>query len=509
MRIQVRAGQFGAVRGGLQVYGALEGEQHPERLLPASTARDAGLRRLVDSSGFRGAHNETALLPVPPLGRGQAGPRGNRWVLVVGLGKAKDLSLERARQFAGTAAKTARARGFRDLVLPVLADRNLGSPALTAQALAEGAWLGLYRYDWLKEVPRHERARRVDHLTLVVERAGDAVLARRAIERAEILAGAVTLVRDLINGPANLVTPAALAKEARRLATTHRLRVQVIPFVRLKRQGFGGIVGVAQGSAHPAQFIVLDYRPARARATFALCGKGITFDSGGISLKPSSKMEQMKYDMAGAAAVLGTVQAAARLRLPVRIVGIIAAAENMPSGTAQRPGDVVRTLSGKTVEVLNTDAEGRLVLADCLHYAKRFKPDAAIDLATLTGACVVALGSEAIGLMTKDERLAARLNQAGKETYERVWRLPLWDEYGPALKSDIADLRNVTNTGEAGTITAAKFLEAFTEGMPWAHLDIAGTAWTDKDRPYVPKGAVGIGVRLLVEFMERWIRTRS
>jgi len=209
--------------------------------------------------------------------------------------------------------------------------------------------------------------------------------------------------------------------------------------------------------------------------------------------------------MAGAAAVLGTVQAAATLKLPVRVVGIIAAAENMPSGTAQRPGDVLKTLSGKTVEVLNTDAEGRLVLADCLHYAKRYKPDAVVDLATLTGACVVALGSEAIGLMTQSDRLAGALEEAGKITHERVWRLPLWEEYGgPLIKSDIADLRNVTNTGEAGTITAAKFLEAFAEGLTWAHLDIAGTAWSEKEKPYVPKGAVGIGVRLLIALMERW-----
>ncbi len=493
MRIAVRAGQVGAIRQGLQVYAAVEGEQHPDRLLPASSARDQALRRLVDGSGFRGGQSETVLLP-----------RGAQWILVVGLGKAKDLSLERARQFAGTAVRAARARGFRHVILPVLNDRAFGTAATSAQAVAEGALLGLYRYDRLKKVPKHERARRVESLSLVVERAGDAALARRAVARAQVIAEAVSLTRDLINGPANLVTPTVLANEARGLARTHRLACRVIPFPQLKRMGFGGIVGVAQGSAHPAQFIVLEYRPARARATFALCGKGITFDSGGISIKPSAKMEQMKYDMSGAAAVLGTMKAAAELKLPVRVVGIIAATENMPSGTAQRPGDVITTLSGKTVEVLNTDAEGRLVLADCLHYAKRFKPDATIDLATLTGACVVALGTEAIGLMTKDERLAARLNQAGKETYERVWRLPLWDEYGPAMKSDIADLRNVTNTGEGGTITAAKFLEEFTDGMPWAHLDIAGTAWTEKDKPYIPKGAVGIGVRLLIELMDQW-----
>jgi len=490
MRIQVKSGQ---VRDGVQVIAALEGEQRAERLLPASAARDRQLSQLVAGSGFRGAPNETALLP-----------KGKQWVLAVGLGKAKDLSLDRVRQLAGAAARTVRARGFRHLALPVLSERGLGSAADVAQALSEGALLGLYRYDKLKKLPKHEQGKRIDVITLVVERAGDIAAAKRAVEKAQVIAEAVSLVRDLINGPSNLVTPTYLANQARAIAKRLRLKCTVIPFTQLKRLGFGGIVGVAQGSAQPAQFIVLDYNPGRAKATFALCGKGITFDSGGISIKPSAKMEQMKYDMSGGAAVLGTVQAAARLRLPHRVVGIVAATENMPSGTAQKPGDVLKTLSGKTVEVINTDAEGRLVLSDCLHYAKRYKPDCVVDLATLTSACVVALGAEAVGLMTKDERLAARLNQAGKATHERVWRLPLWDEYKEMLKSDIADIKNVTDTGQAGTVTAAKFLEEFAQGLPWAHLDIAGTAWADKDRPYVPKGAVGIGVRLLIRLMEQW-----
>lgn len=495
MRITVRSGQLTQIRDGVLAFGALEGEQKPERLLPDSTARDRGLVKFIAGSGLRGAANETAFLP-----------RGSQWILAVGLGKTKDLSVERVRQFAGTAVKSIRARGYRHVVLPVLRERGLGDAATVAQALTEGALLGLYRYDKLRKVPKHEQSKHIDAITLVVERSGDVAAARRGVEKAEVIAEAVSLVRDLITGPSNLVTPTYLANQARAIAKQHRLRCTVIPFAQLKRRGFGGIVGVAQGSAHPAQFIVLDYKPGRAKATFALCGKGITFDSGGISIKPSAKMEQMKYDMSGAAAVMGTVKAAARLRLPYRVVGIIAATENLPSGTAQKPGDVLKTLSGKTVEVINTDAEGRLVLSDCLHYAKRYKPDAAVDLATLTGACIVALGAEAIGLMTKDEKLAARINQAGKETYERVWRLPLWDEYAPLLKSDIADIKNVTDTGQAGTITAAKFLEEFAQGLPWAHLDIASTAWTEKDKPYVPKGAVGIGVRLLINLMENWKR---
>lgn len=492
MRIHVKSGQLDRVHDGVAVFAALEAEERPSSLLPSESLRDSKLLSLVARSGFRGALNETILLP-----------EGNRWILVVGLGKMKELSLDRVRQLGGTAAKVVRAHGLKRLTLPVLSNRVLGSASTVAQALTEGALLGLYRYDKLREVPKHEKSRHIEAITLVVERAGDLAAAKRGSEKARVLAESVALARDLINGPSNLVTPTVLADEARKIAKQFRLKCTVIPFAQLKRLGFGGIVGVAQGAAHPAQFIVLEYAPARAKTAYALCGKGITFDTGGINIKPSAKMELMKYDMAGAAAVLGTLKAVATLKLPVRVIGIIAATDNMPSGSAQKPGDVLTTLSGKTVEVLNTDAEGRLVLTDCLHYAKRFKPDYTIDLATLTGACVVALGSEAIGLMGNDERLAARITEAGEKTHERVWRLPMWEEFGGQLiKSDIADLRNVTNTGEAGTITAAKFLEQFVEGMRWAHLDIAGTAWADKPKPYVPKGAVGIGIRLLVELME-------
>ena len=516
MRVQVQAGLIHHIRDAVQVYAALEGEQRPERLMPASSARNQALVDLIKRSGFRGQLNETTLLPqgrgwsphlfVGPKGRGS--PSANKqvggWVLIVGLGKSKDLTLDRVRQFAGTAAKVVRARGLKRLALPVFKETGLGDAAAVAQALTEGALLGLYRYEEFKKPPKAERSRTIDAITLVVERSGLAAAAKRGVDKAGVIAEAVCLVRDLINGPSNLVTPTYLANEARAIASEHRLKCTIIPFAQLKRRGFGGIVGVAQGSAQPAQFIVLEYRPARAKATFALCGKGITFDTGGISIKPSAKMEQMKYDMSGAAAVLGTIKAAAELKLPYRIIAIAACTENMPSGTAQKPGDILRTLSGKTVEVLNTDAEGRLVLTDCLHYATRYKPTAIIDLATLTGACVVALGSEAVGLMSNDEKLAARVSQAGKVTHERVWRLPLWQEYAELMKSDIADLRNVTNTGEAGTITAGTFLQQFVGKSPWAHLDIAGTAWTEKEKPYVPKGAVGIGVRLLIELMERW-----
>jgi len=495
----VRSGRLSALRGEVKAFGVFQEEKGGAGLLPASSVADRTLKQLVKDSGFEGAANDTLFLP---RGRGE-------WILIVGLGKEKELTLDRVRQFSATAARTVRSRGHRNLLLPSLKHRVLGRTEKAVQAAVEGVLLGLYQYDrYQTHKPDAQKNKRLHRCTLVVERSSDIHAAKGAVSKAQRIAEAVFLARDLISGPSNLVTPAYLAAEARKIARRFKLSCRVIPFSRLKRLGFGGIVGVAQGSALPAQFIVLDYRPrggsSRAAATFALCGKGITFDTGGISLKPSKNMDKMKYDMSGAAAVLGAVQAAAALRLPHRVVGIIAAAENMPGGRAQKPGDILKTLSGKTVEVLNTDAEGRLVLTDCLHYAKRYKPDCCVDLATLTGACIVALGSEAIGMTTQDERIAAKLNQAGKVTHERLWRLPLWEEYGALMKSDIADLQNVSNTGEAGTITAAKFLEAFTEGMPWAHLDIAGTAWTERDKAYVPKGAVGIGVRLLIEFMESW-----
>ncbi|MBI3324020.1 MAG: leucyl aminopeptidase [Candidatus Omnitrophica bacterium] len=480
-------------REGLRIVAALEGQAKPERLLPERASRDRTLSSVLTGSGFRGALDETLFVPTKP----------GRWVLFVGLGKPKGLCLDRVRQLAATAARTARRRGFRGITIPVLEERALGAAGAVAHAITEGALLGLYRYDHLKRVPKEEQGRRVETITLVAEDPQDVAVIRRAVEKAEVLASAVCLARDLINGPSNLVTPTYLAGQARTLAKQLRLRCSVLSFAQLQRRGFGGIVGVAKGSSHPAQFIVLEYAPAGARATVALCGKGITFDSGGISLKPAEKMEQMKYDMSGAAAVLGTIQAAARLKLPIRLIGIIAATENLPSGTAQKPGDVLRMLSGRTVEVINTDAEGRLVLADCLHYAKRYKPDCVIDLATLTGACVIALGGEAIGLFSKHDALIERMRRAGEATHERVWPMPLWEEYNRLIKSDIADAKN-TGGREGGAITAAKFLQAFADGMPWIHLDIAGTAWTERDKPYVPKGAVGIGVRLLVNFLEHW-----
>ncbi len=279
------------------------------------------------------------------------------------------------------------------------------------------------------------------------------------------------------------------------------MKLRVLDAALMKKIGMNALLGVARGSSEPAKFIILQYRGRRkSGAPIVLVGKGLTFDSGGISIKPSEKMDEMKTDMAGGAAVMGAIMAAADLKLPVHVVGLIPATENLPGGRAYKPGDILKSLSGRTIEVITTDAEGRLILADALTYALRYKPAAVIDLATLTGACIVALGDHVIGMMGTGEALKSDIRAAADMTGERVWELPLWEDYDELIKSDIADFKN--SGGRAGgAITAAAFLKQFVDNVPWVHLDIAGPSWLAKDRPYIPKGASGVGVRLMVRFL--------
>ncbi len=298
------------------------------------------------------------------------------------------------------------------------------------------------------------------------------------------------------------MTPGYLADSANELAVNHGLECRVYEQAEMEKLGMNALVGVGKGAAEPPRLIVLEYHGANTKGRpVVLVGKGLTFDSGGISIKPGAGMEEMKTDMAGGAAVLGTMDAAARLKLPINLIGIIPTAENMPDGKAFKPGDVLTSMSGTTIEITNTDAEGRLILCDALHFALKFKPSVMIDLATLTGACVVALGHEASGLMGNNQRLVDALKGSGERCGERLWPLPLWDEYGEVMKSDIADLKNA-GSRDGGSITAGWFLKQFVGKTAWAHLDIAGTAWGDKARPYCPKGATGVGVRLLIEFLQ-------
>jgi len=381
-------------------------------------------------------------------------------------------------------------------------------PDVAAQAISEGALLGLYSYLAQKSSLSDEQTHAVEQLMLVTEDHADD--AQQGAARGAIIARGVMRARDLINAPGNVATPGYLGDVARELGERTNLTVDVFGLAELEQQGFGGLLAVSRGSAQTPRFIIMEHGSAAPGIpTICLVGKGVTFDTGGISIKPSEKMDAMKMDMGGAGAVFGAMQAIDELGLPLHVVGLVGAAENMPDGNAYKPGDVITTLSGKTVEVLNTDAEGRIVLADALYYAQRYDPRAVIDVATLTGAMAVALGQHATGAIGNNQELVERLIQAGEATAERVWQLPLWDAYRETMKSEIADLRNHAGR-QGGAILAAAFLDAFVGEYPWVHLDIAGTAWSEgKPCAYCTQGATGVGVRLLVHLLTEWARAAS
>jgi len=419
-------------------------------------------------------------------------------VLVAGLGPKKDSGTEAVRRAASAAARRARDLGARSAAAHLAADGV--SARARAQATVEGAVLGTYRFDkYLKE----KSPKSLDSLAVSEPDRRSRAAAEAGVRAGETWALATCLARDLVNEPANVVTPAYLARRAQEIARAGRLGLKVLERADCARLGMGAYVGVAQGSHEPPKFIHLTYKPkGRARKRVAVIGKGITFDSGGLDLKPADGMYRMKDDMSGAAAVLGLFQALPKLALPVEVHGLIAATENMPSGTAQRPGDVVRAMNGLTIEIGNTDAEGRLTLADALAYAaKEIKPDEMLDLATLTGAIVIALGMGLSGVFATDDGLAKRVLGAAEAAGEKMWRLPLHDEYKEGLKSEIADLNNISSQRGGGAIVAGLFMRDFTGGRPWAHLDIAGTAFTERELPLGPKGATGVGVRTLLAYL--------
>jgi leucyl aminopeptidase len=422
-------------------------------------------------------------------------------VLVVGLGPRAECTAERLRRAAAAAARRARDLGAASLAITVL---GTGAPGLglaaRAQAAGEGVLLGLYRFDRYKEKRAGDRL--VTALTLLVAPGRDRAPARQGLRRAVLSAEATCFARDLINEPANAVTAVALAEAARTIAREAGLRLRVLDRAACERMGMGAFLGVNRGSTEPPRFIHLAYVPrGAARRRIALVGKGITFDSGGLDLKTAEGMERMKGDMSGAAAVLGVMKVLSRLRATVEVHGLIAATDNMPSGSATKPGDVLRAMNGKTIEVNNTDAEGRLTLADAIAYArKEVKPHEIVDIATLTGACAIALGGLCAGAMSNSPALQARVLAAAERAGERLWPLPLIDEYREGLKSEVADMRN-TGPRPGGAITAALFIGEFAGDTPWVHLDIAGAAFADKDLPYASKGGVGFGARTLLELV--------
>ena len=449
------------------------------------------LSRLAASKEFSGKANSSRLIHT--LGKLPA-----ERLLLVGLGKKAELDDERLRQAAGNAVQALRAARVASFATAL---HLAGKTENALEAVCEGTLLGSYSFDQYKTKEQEDRFSFAG-LTLLLPKGLTKKEAAARVERTALLCQGVSLARDLVSHPGNVATTGYLADTAHKLAARHTLTCEILELDELERLGMNALIAVGKGSLEPPRLIVLEYHGAGDKERpVVLVGKGITFDSGGISIKPGAGMEEMKTDMAGSAAVLGAMEAAAGLRLPVNLVGIIPTAENMPDGKAYKPGDVLTSLSGTTIEITNTDAEGRLVLCDALHFAQRYKPAAMIDLATLTGACVVALGHEASGLMGNDQRLVKALKKAGESCGERVWELPLWDSYGEAMKSDIADLKNA-GSRDGGSITAGWFLKQFVGTTRWAHLDIAGTAWSDKSRPCSPKGASGVGVRLLIEYLQ-------
>src|SRR5712692_5411099 len=503
MEITVRKGRVEDAPADAVLLFHYEGEP---KLVGETAAVDAKLKgrlaNLVKSGEFTGRLGQVSVLHVTPGER----LRVKRAVLV-GLGKRKDVPLEKLRQAMGTAAKATRALGAKSFAMPALDPAThlttLPSRSLlrdAAQSLVEGALLALYQFTTYR-TERNDELKPIRQMTLVVSDPRALAEVHHRVRQGRIVGEATVFVRDLCNHPANVVTPTYMATEARKAAKERGVRCTVLDRPQMRRLGMGALLGVAQGSHEPPKFIVLEYRGGpRSERPVALVGKTVTFDSGGISLKPADNMEQMKADMTGGAAVLAAVRAASRLWLPLNILAVIPATENMPGGRATKPGDILKSLSGKTIEVINTDAEGRLILADGLTYATRYKPSVLVDIATLTGACVVALGNHAIGVLGNNERLIGELKIAGEQCGERAWQLPLWEEYYDQIKSDIADVKN-TGGRPGGTITAAAFLSKFVGDAVWAHLDIASTDWSGRERAYITKGATRVGTRFLIQFL--------
>ena len=476
--------------GGALVVGALEGRKLTSSAKALDKMLKGGLTRAVKASRFKGKKDESLTLLAPP------GVKADR-VYLVGLGKAADLDALRLQNIGGRIYAALGAKGHSTVSVAVDAiDKGKLKPSEMAAEMALGARLRSYRFDKYRTKEGRDKKPTLKTLRMCCQGAGRA---RAVYAVAAKVADGVFLTRDLVSEPANVIYPETLAAEARKLIRLG-VKVEVLGQREMKRLGMGALLGVAQGSAREPRLVVMRWngaKRAKGKKPIAFVGKGVTFDTGVISIKPSGGMEDMKWDMGGAGVVIGLMKALAGRKARVDAVGVVGLVENMPSATAQRPGDIVTTMSGQTIEVINTDAEGRLVLADALWYCKeRFDPKFMIDLATLTGAIIISLGNEMAGLFSNDDRLCKRLSAAGAAVHERLWRLPMGEEFDKQIRSEAADMKNVGNRG-AGSITAAQLLQRFVGKTPWAHLDIAGVTWSKADKPTVPKGGTAFGVRLL------------
>jgi leucyl aminopeptidase len=495
MNITVKTGGFAQEQSDVIAIGVLENPDfYSAPLQNIEQALGGRIRELINLGDFTGKHKTTSWLYTN-------GAISSPRVLLVGLGEYHDLTVEKVRQAAGHAARTIRDMGLRTVSIPIPVE---ATPEMI-QGATEACLLSLYQFNEHKTDSGDENEKKkIESITFLVENEQSRTTIESAVERGEVIANGTLLARDLSNQPGNYLTPTQLAEKAEAVAESTGLGCEIFDKATLEGKGFRTLLAVAQGSVEEPRFIVLEYVPdGEGQDTVVLVGKGITFDTGGISLKSGGGMHEMKHDMSGAAAVIGAMQVIGQLKPNVRVIGVIAATENMPSGTAIKPGDVVTSYGGKTIEILNTDAEGRLVLADALGWSAQYNPKGVIDLATLTGAVITCLGHIAAGAMTTDPELMAKVKSAGIKTHERVWELPLWDDYDAGVKSKVADVQNIGD-GTAGTIAGGAFLKKFAEGYPWVHLDIAGTAWGMKGSTYIPYGASGYGVRLLVQLVEDW-----
>lgn len=421
-------------------------------------------------------------------------------ILLAGIGKRDRITNDTIRYVSGKIALKARELKLKEFTI-VAPPSFVREAAASVSQIAEGAKMSLYKFDKFKA----EREATPPNLTIVSPKSAKV---SKALKAAEIVADGAIFTKGIANLPANECSPSTLANFAKTISDKNKMRCKIISKSELKRNGFGGITAVGQGSRNEPKLIIMEHSHGpKNKKPIVLVGKAVTFDTGGISLKPGANMEEMKFDKCGGCTVLGIMKAVSELKLPINVVGIVPSVENMPDGESYRPGDIIKLYNGKTAEILNTDAEGRLILADALAYGEEhYSPQAIIDFATLTGACIVALGTNVAGMVSSDEKLAGRIFDSSKRTTEEVWQLPLNQDYMDMIKSDVADMKNMGIGRAAGTIAAAAFLRNAVEKTPWVHLDIAGVAWTQtatKEKPYNPKGATGFGVRLVLDYLQK------
>ena len=497
MEVRAEFAKFYDVEADALVVTIYEGEKADDGALKELDERTGGIvSEMLGTDEMRGKQNDTVYIYRPGNIRAER-------LLLVGAGKREDFSLDTIRKVTGSAARFLRGKGARSMAILRRSQLEIGN---SAQAAVEGVLLGLFEPDMYKTENKEER--RIDELILLAAAAGSEDALAQGVERGRIIGEAVNFARELSNEPSSTLTPTELAERAKETATRFGLDIDVLDEARMKELGMGALLGVARGSDEPAKMIVLRHMGNEDDSNIiAIVGKGITFDSGGISIKPAEGMEKMKYDMSGAAATLAAMRAIAQLKPRANVIGVMPTTENMPSGRAYKPGDVLRAMSGKTIEVINTDAEGRLILADAISYARKMGATKIIDLATLTGAVSIALGTINVAILGNDQLFVDEIRGAAREVGERFWQLPMDKDYREMIKSDIADIKNSSGRN-AGTITAAYFLREFAEDTPWVHLDIAGTAWENDRKPYMSKGPTGVAIRTLINYVCNHVATR-